>query len=305
MGNDVLKVINLTKKYKKNSLPVINNLNFTVGKGEFHAFIGGNGAGKTTTIKSIIGVYNNFSGEILINGVSNRNWSSRNNLGYIPEIARFPSRLSSYDYLYYMSLLSGKNKIESKNIVEKLLHETNMWKLRNHCPNNFSSGQKKKILLAQALVNDPLLLVMDEPAANLDPRARIDFFDTLKKLKESGKTIFISSHILSELNNYADALTILDDGKIVLSGKRSEISLDNNSYTYKIKITKKDKYPSFLKEYKIIDGEFTCSFKNKNDIYQIIEKLSKYKLLEEFKTQTCSIEDLYKKFVIYGSVQTK
>ncbi|WPL37169.1 ABC transporter ATP-binding protein [Malacoplasma iowae] len=222
-----LEVNNLRKQYNKKAKPAVNNISFKVLAGEFHAFIGANGAGKTTTIKSIVGAYAEFEGEIKISGISNREKSSRLKLGYIPESARFPSKMSSYLYLKSMAELNGLTPKEAKEFTERILKEFNMWNLRNVSPNKFSSGQKKKILLAQSLSNNPDLLIMDEPTANLDPKSRIAFFEILKDLQSKGKSIFISSHILSELDIYANALTILDGGKIVFTGKRNQDETKN------------------------------------------------------------------------------
>ena len=201
--NNFLTVVNLTKQYKKNMKPAINNLNFVVGPSEFHAFIGGNGAGKTTTIKSIIGAYANYIGKIYFCGYINKTIEAKRLIGYIPEVARFPENTSTRNYLINMALLSEVKRKDVKKIVDQILVDLNMQNLAKKSPNSFSSGQKKKILLAQALIHDPKILIMDEPAANLDPRARIEFFETLKKLQHNGKSIFISSHILDEIDKYA------------------------------------------------------------------------------------------------------
>ena len=216
----ILFVKNLTKIYSGKKVPAINNLTFNVYPGQFHAFIGANGAGKTTTIKSLIGAYFKWSGTILIDGIRNDKEEAKLKIGYIPENARFPEQMSSKEYLLWMIMLSGIEHKKAQKIVSKKLKELNMWNLRNRSPNTFSYGQKKKILLAQALIHDPEIIIMDEPVANLDPKARLEFFETLIDLKKQGKAIFISSHVLAELNQYFDSATILDGGKIVYSGTK-------------------------------------------------------------------------------------
>ncbi|KFB07471.1 ABC transporter ATP-binding protein [Malacoplasma iowae] len=308
-----LEVNNLRKQYNKKAKPAVNNISFKVLAGEFHAFIGANGAGKTTTIKSIVGAYAEFEGEIKISGISNREKSSRLKLGYIPESARFPSKMSSYLYLKSMAELNGLTPKEAKEFTERILKEFNMWNLRNVSPNKFSSGQKKKILLAQSLSNNPDLLIMDEPTANLDPKSRIAFFEILKDLQSKGKSIFISSHILSELDIYANALTILDGGKIVFTGKRNqdetknkeiyklvtetELSNKLNSRAKTLKVEIKDYHSSEANTY-IVSSE------TKKSMNEFIKDVMYSNRIVKFEKYHLSIEELYKKFVILGSVHT-
>lgn len=232
----LVQVINLSKKYNKKSNNVIDNLNFEIKSGEFHAFIGANGAGKTTTIKAIVGAYAKFDGKIIIDGFPNYTSIAKERIGYIAEKAVFPKNLNTLEYLATMAILSGISKKEAFKLAENKLKELNMKNLYKKNPNNFSSGQKKKVLLAQALINNPKILIMDEPAANLDPIARIELFDLLKQLQSKGVSIFISSHILAELDKYADHVTILDGGKIVYTGK---INHDVNLESLYLKFVKK------------------------------------------------------------------
>lgn len=140
----ILFVKHLVKKYLGKKKPTLNDVSFKVFPGEFHAFLGANGAGKTTTIKSIIGAYANWNGTILINGYKNNTVEAKKMIGYIPETARFPEKLSAYKYLYWMVLLSGMTKTEAKKYTVEKLQEINLWNLRKTSPNSFSSGQKRK-----------------------------------------------------------------------------------------------------------------------------------------------------------------
>lgn len=303
VNKPILEVINLKKQYSKKKQPAINELNFKVYPGEFHAFVGANGAGKTTTIKCIIGSYRNFKGEVYISGINNRNLESRKKIGYIPENAKFPARLSCYDYLFYMAKLNKIKTKDAMSFTESILKKFKMWDLRHLSPNNFSSGQKKKILLAQALSSNPNLLIMDEPTANLDPKARIDFFEILEDLIKLNKSILISSHILSELDLHSNAVTILDNGKIAYSSKRNKCN--DNQLFFRIKIVETFQGKKILK-YKINENnEIIHSFKNINELNELVEYLISENLLSRFEKYYLSIEDLYKKYVIYGSVDTK
>ncbi len=301
--NYILEVVHLYKKYRPKSPWIINNLCFKVKKGEFHAFIGGNGAGKTTTIKSIIGAYAKFNGCIYIAAKNNYTKESKKHMGYIPEIAKFPEGMSAKQYLISMCEMSGLNHKQSVLYTNKKLQEFNMQKLANKSPNNFSSGQKKKILLAQALVHNPDLLIMDEPAANLDPIARIEFFSILKKLQKSGKAIFISSHILSELDKFADSCTVLDGGKIVYTGK---VDLSYNSFIITINPTKLDLLKNTLINSNIdyIRINQTQFLLRKFDNLNFLQDLWNKNYIVGFKKYKRTLEDIYNKYVIKGSIET-
>ncbi|WP_036452773.1 ABC transporter ATP-binding protein [Mycoplasma buteonis] len=221
---NILEIKNLNKVYelKNEAKTGVFELNFVVEKGSFHAFIGENGAGKTTTIKSIVGAYHNYDGEILINGINNRKAESKQFLGYVPENAIFPKDITTYNYLFALGLLNKLSKNEIKAKIENLMQIFGIEDLRNKKPYNFSSGQKKKVLLIQSLMLNPEILILDEPAANLDPTARFNLFKYLKELNSNGTTIFISSHVLSEIDKYVDSLTLIHQGQILYNGKKTE-----------------------------------------------------------------------------------
>jgi len=307
----ILFVENLYKKYPKKPAPAINNITFNVYPGQFHAFIGANGAGKTTSIKSIIGAYAKWNGTVLINGYKNTSIEAKKFLGYIPENARFPTRMSCYSYLVWMAKLSGFKRVEAKRFATQRLNELGMWNLRKKSPNSFSSGQKKKILLAQALINNPHILVMDEPAANLDPKARIELFDTLGKLQKEGKAIFISSHVLSELDKYANAATILDGGKIVFTGTTKELYDKYAQRKLMINVNK----PKLLKDYLNKNNvQYYIDEVSTNYIVDFASKKEEEDFLRFIQTNPVALtvfteignklDDIYKKLIKFGSVDT-
>lgn len=306
----LLEVIDLRKQYTRKAKPAIDKLNFKVLKGQFHAFVGANGAGKTTTIKSIVGAYANFEGKVKISGIDNHEKMSKAKLGYIPEIARFPSRISTYNYLKSMAMLNRLTSKEADEFVKKILIEFKMYDLKDVSPNKFSSGQKKKILLAQALSNNPDILIMDEPAANLDPKARIDFFNILKNLQKEGKSIFISSHILSELDLYADSLTILDGGKIVFTGKRNNEEHKGNKYAFRVNLLKKDDFgKQNINDFTFEQDQeeprnYIISSNNKEKLDDFLGNLFKKNKVSKIEVYKLTIEDMYKKYVVLGSVHT-
>jgi len=306
----VLFVENLYKKYSRKKAPAINQISFNVYPGQFHAFIGANGAGKTTSIKSIIGAYARWSGTVLINGKKNTSVEAKKQLGYIPENARFPAKMSCYSYLTWMARLSGFKKADAKKFAIAKLKELGLTKLKSKSPNSFSSGQKKKVLLAQALINNPNVLVMDEPAANLDPKARIELFEMLGELKAQGKAILISSHVLAELDKYANAATILDGGKIVFSGTTEELYQKYADRQIMVSVSNSSDLKKYLKANKIsynIDefGKFFIKFENKQQELKFFGAVSKKEFdLISFSETGNKLDDIYKKLIKLGSVDT-
>jgi len=307
----ILFVDNLYKQYPKKPAPAINHISFNVYPGQFHAFIGANGAGKTTSIKSIIGAYAIWEGTVLINGHKNTSVEAKQALGYIPEAARFPDKMGCYAYLVWMAKLSGFKSRDAKNFARRRLEELNLWNLRKKSPNSFSSGQKKKILLAQALINNPDILVMDEPAANLDPKARIELFETLGKLQKEGKAIFISSHVLAEMDQYANAATILDGGKIVFSGTTKELYAKYADRKIMVNVDKPDILINYFKKESIpyevdeLSGNYVAKFASKEQEGKFLKAIQTLKLnLTTYSEVGNKLDDIYKKLIRFGSVDT-
>lgn len=214
--NLAIEIHGFTKKFKK--FVAIDNIDMKVGKRKIHGFIGPNGSDKTTTIKSLVGAIIPTVGNFSIDGLKANSQAAKKIIGYIPENARFPKHLNVYQYLVEMIYLCDIPFKDAKVKAKKILENLNLWKFRSKNSNTFSSGMKKKALLAQALIADPKVLILDEPAANLDSTARQELFNDLIHVKNQGKTILICSHILTELQDLADEITILNYGKVVFSG---------------------------------------------------------------------------------------
>ncbi|CAM9093239.1 ATP-binding cassette domain-containing protein [Mycoplasma todarodis] len=306
-----LEVKRFTKRYKGSKIPAVENVNFTVMPGEFHGFIGANGAGKTTTIKSLIGAYAKFEGSVEMFGHKHSTLEAKKHIGYIPESAKFPKGMTTLSYITYMSYLSGMSMRDSKKYAKEKLIELGLEKVMKRSPNTFSSGQKKKVLLAQALVHNPDIIIMDEPAANLDPKARFEFFQDLKELQQQGKSIFISSHILAELDKFVDSLTIVDGGKIVFTGSMKNAT-ENPELEYFIKgETEKDNKiiiavaEKLEIKYKPEDEGFIFFMIERKNIIKVMEYFAKAKIaIDTFKNRKMSLEEVYKKYVVLGSRET-
>lgn len=259
--NDIaIEVVSFTKKYTSKSNDGVSQISFNVKKGSFHGFIGANGAGKTTTIKGLIDAYGNYDGQINFFGHKNNTLPAKVKIGYIPENAIFPSEIKLFDYIRNMAILSGLPPKLAKDEAKKVINIVGMNDFVKRKPNSLSSGQKKKVLLANALISNPEILIMDEPTTNLDPSARNDFFKVLKELNEMGKTIFISSHVLSELEKFIDSVTVIDKGRILYSGDVKNLFTSNkNEYSFVFgKIEDVDKVTKWAKDlnYRTTDNKF-------------------------------------------------
>ncbi|MCP4336650.1 MAG: ABC transporter ATP-binding protein [Mycoplasma sp.] len=211
----ILKVVNINNYFGKKQF--LKNVNFSIGSGEFHAFIGENGAGKTTTMCFISGILNDYVGEIdfknkPINEIENKS------ILFVPERVSFPNHLTAFQFVNtFTSIFLGKKV--NKADIDNLFKEFDISDIKDTKANKLSSGQKKKVSLIRVILSKPELLIIDEPAANLDPTSRLKLFESLKKLNNEGTTIFISSHIIAELEKYVDSATFIKKGGVVWTGK--------------------------------------------------------------------------------------
>lgn len=225
MLQPIIQIKNYKKAYKKKDF-VVSGVSFDIYEGKFHAFIGSNGSGKTTLIKSIISAYTQFDGQILINNISNYKKEAKQYLGYTPENTIFSPNWTVKQFLFAIGLASN---LSTKKINEQINHYTSLFKIKdllNKNPNELSSGQKKKIMLIQALINDPKVIVLDEPTTNLDPIARNELLELLNLLVMEKKiTVFISTHDLKEVDEFANYVTVLEKGELLYSGEKNNTSL--------------------------------------------------------------------------------
>jgi len=205
----------------------VDSLSFSVESGSVFGLIGPNGAGKTTTIKAIATLLEPTYGEISIDHISvlHQPEKARKKLGYMPDFPPVYDDLLVYEFCDLFAHAYGLSTEARKNKVKECLALTDLTdKAKVKCK-TLSRGMKQRALLAKTLVHEPSVLLLDEPAANLDPKARIDLRNLLRKLASSGKTILVSSHVLSELEDLCDAIGIMRAGKMVVSGNLQDMSL--------------------------------------------------------------------------------
>lgn len=208
----------LTRVY--GSFTALDHLNMTIGDGELHGFVGPNGAGKTTTMRILATLLRPTSGTATLDGVDvvNNPRQMHRLMGYMPDFFGVYDRLKAWEYLDFYARCYGIGHKERMHMIDNLLELVNLSDKRESYVDVLSRGMKQRLCLARALIHDPKLLILDEPASGMDPRARAEMKNILRTLKEMGKTVLISSHILPELAEMCDALTIIDHGKLVFSG---------------------------------------------------------------------------------------
>jgi ABC-2 type transport system ATP-binding protein len=219
----MLEIKNLCKKFGK--FHALNGLDIHIPKGSLYGFVGPNGAGKTTTIKIMTGLLFADSGRVIINGVDVTGGLNdlKLSIGYVPDFFGVYDNLRVNEYMEFFASCYGLDGLKARNRYMTLLEQVGLEDKVNFYVDSLSRGMKQRLCLARALIHDPLLLVLDEPASGLDPRTRFEFKEILKDLKEQGKTIFISSHVLSELSELCTDIGIIDQGKMVLGGSMDEI----------------------------------------------------------------------------------
>ncbi len=219
----MIETINLTKKYGE--LVALNNLNLAIDEGACFGFIGPNGAGKTTTIKILATLLKPTWGEARIDGkvIGYQNPQIRPIIGYVPDFMGAYDDMVVTEYLEFFAACYDIHGKQREQVVRDVLDLTDLNYKANAEVNGLSRGMKQRLSIARVLLHDPKVLLLDEPASGLDPRARIEIRELLKELRRMGKTIIISSHILSELAELCNMVGIIEQGEMLFSGSVEEI----------------------------------------------------------------------------------
>jgi ABC-2 type transport system ATP-binding protein len=225
----MIEIKNLTKSYNGKK-KAVDNASFTVGDGEIFAFIGHNGAGKTTTIKSIVGILDFDSGDILINGKSIKEdpIGCKMDMAYVPDNPDLYENMKAIDFINFICDMYEVPSDERTKNIEKYSKMFEMDDYLNDDISSFSHGMKQKIALIAAISHNPKILIMDEPFVGLDPKAVFDMKEVMKKMVKEGKTIFFSTHILDVAEKLCDKVAIIKNGKIVKTGTMKDIKGDES-----------------------------------------------------------------------------
>jgi len=246
----MLTIINLEKFYGK--YKAVNGLDMHLKKGDIFGFIGPNGEGKSTTMKIIAGLLPADGGEIYVDGIDalKDNKKLKEKIGYMPDFFGSYENLKVIEYMEFYASIYGIVGKESKDLIMDLLELVNLEEKKDAYVDGLSRGMKQRLCLARSLVHNPELLILDEPASGMDPRSRFEMKGILKNLKDMDKTVIISSHILSEMNEICTSVGIIEEGNLIYSGGINNL-LSRMSSTNPLKIVVRDK----VKESKVILSE--------------------------------------------------
>ena len=231
---NIIVTDNLTKIYntgmKKGGITALNNVSINITAGEIFGLLGPNGAGKTTLFKTLLGITSITSGDAVINGLKPTNPESRKKVGYLPENHRFPDYLSGKRLLELTGSMSGVAKSDIAERTDSLLELVDMTRWDDMKLNRYSKGMLQRIGLAQALINNPDILFLDEPTDGVDPVGKTEIKEILKKIRDEGKSIILNSHLLSEVESVANRVAILSHGKVIRTGSVEELTSRKMQY---------------------------------------------------------------------------
>ncbi len=231
----VLRIENLHKTFRTGFIPkgkkILNGISLEVKAGEIFGYLGPNGAGKTTTLKCVLGLIFPDKGKITIFGYSNLSAKSKEKIGFLPENPYFYDYLTAKEFLGFYSDLTLVKKEEKPAKVDSLLKLVGLEHAAGLQLRKFSRGMLQRIGLAQALINDPSLVFLDEPLGGLDPLGRKEIRDVIIRLKDEGKTVFLSSHILQDIEMICDRVAILVEGQIINQGALQDMISEKVSVT--------------------------------------------------------------------------
>jgi ABC-2 type transport system ATP-binding protein len=225
MSEWIVETRGLTKCYRRGRPPAVDGLNLQVPPGSLFGFIGPNGAGKTTTLRMLAGLLEPTTGAILIDGVSLQHDPDavHHRIGYMPDFIGLYTEMTSWQYLDFFARCHDLPAQRRQAMVTELLDLVGLADHRDDDIAHLSRGMQQRLCLAQALVHDPKVLLLDEPASGLDPRARVEMRELLRELVAMGKTIIVSSHVLSDLAEVCDRVGILGQGHLITSGPLAEL----------------------------------------------------------------------------------
>ena len=245
-----LEMINVTKSYKHKNAN--ENINLVLESGVY-GLLGPNGAGKSTLMKQIVTVTSPTSGKILYNGkdIKSLDDEYRAIVGYLPQDFDAYKNFKAKDFLMYMAALKGMDKETSKKRVDELLKLVGLSEVSNKLVSKFSGGMKRRVGIAQALLNNPKVLILDEPTAGLDPQERTRFRNLLSQIGRD-TIVILSTHIISDIESVAKETIMIKDGKVLLQGTHREILKDMEGKVYSLDTNDENLVSEIQNKYKVV-----------------------------------------------------
>ena len=227
MDNSAVRTEGLTKVYKdfwrRKSVSALTNLNLTIERGEIFGLLGPNGSGKTTTVKLLLGLLFPTSGKSWLLGHPSNDLKIKSKIGFLPEESYLYKFLNAEEILDFYGKLFDIPKIERRLRIDKLIDDVGLHPYRKRPLSQYSKGMLRRIGLAQAIINDPELVILDEPTSGLDPIASREIKDLILDFKRQGKTVILCSHLLADVQNICDRVAILNKGVLQVMGNVREL----------------------------------------------------------------------------------
>lgn len=299
----MLEIKNISKSYGKHR--VLSDLCIDISDGALFGLVGPNGAGKTTAIKIMSGIIFPDSGEIIFDNINilKELEKAKDIVGYVPDILGIYDNMTVSEYMLFFASAYGFYGYNARKKTDILLEQMGMTDKKNFFLNELSRGMQQKLCVARALIHDPKLIIMDEPASGLDPRSRFELKELLGELNASGKTILLSSHILSEVAEICTDIGVIEAGKLIISGSVEEIlEKIESSNPIKIKILNNEstalnilKNNRNVKIISVDNGYFMVYFKGRKiDEAKLLESLVEQKIMvTEFIREPGSLESFF------------
>ena len=283
----VVKVQGLNKVFKdfwnRPKARAVNDVSFDIRRGEVFGLLGPNGSGKSTTIKMLLGLLHPTSGLIQVFGKSPRDVKTKARIGYLPEESYLYKYLDSGETLDFFGNLFALNSKERRKRAEQLLDMVGLKSVQMRTVGEFSKGMQRRIGLAQALINDPDLVILDEPTSGLDPIGCREMKDLILTLAERGKTIILSSHLLSDVEDVCDRAVIYYGGKVQAIGELKDLLCEQDSVRITLPVLPKDKMEKILQIIRqdVADGEVDVDNPTQNLESYFLQKVNEAKESDE------------------------
>ena len=285
------------KSFSKEKITALNKFTFEVNQGEIFGLLGPNGAGKTTLVKVLLGILFPNEGEAQIFEKDINDESIKSKIGYLPENHKFPNYLNGEQVLRYFGKLSGMSDIDAKKKSEEYIKLVDMEKWKKTKIKKYSKGMMQRLGMAQALINDPELIFLDEPTDGVDPIGRKEIRDILINLRSLGKTVFLNSHLLSEIELICDRVAILNKGVLIKEGSIEEMTTSEDNYKFITTEMNEEVVNALLTKYKAVlqsKHEFqyrSDDLKGVNDVIDFLR--SKKVLIQDVTKEKNTLESMF------------
>jgi ABC-2 type transport system ATP-binding protein len=302
----VLRIENLHKSFKTGFIPkrkkILKGLSLEVHGGEIFSYLGPNGAGKTTTIKCILGLIFPDAGRIEIFGHPHLSLKAKEKIGFLPENPYFYDYLTATEFLRFYSDITLVRKEDRKSQIDRLLDMVGLKHAADLQLRKFSRGMLQRIGLAQSLINNPSLVLLDEPLGGLDPLGRKEMRDVIVRLKEEGKTVFLSSHILQDIEMICDRVAILVEGEIINQGPLQDLISEKVLFTeVTLSGVERDDLGGLGEPYSVAGERILLRVFDEDKVEEVLQRVKEKKgKIHTLIPRTETLEDLF-----VGAVKSK